>query len=214
MKSLAVAASVAQLFTAIAWAPAVAQGVRDGVRGEAALALGGPFVIFRDKVMDELKMTDEQRHKLSMRFQELAKNLGPFFDSFEKEKQADRVKKLAEHRQEAHKKLATFLKATLQPDQLKRFRQINIRYEGLFGLAEADRAEVVEELKLNEAQQRKLTAIAQELQKAIAPLKVPEGLEMARKIRREQNDKIKAILTEVQNKQLREILGQPFALNF
>ena len=82
------------------------------------------------------------------------------------------------------------------------------------GLAEADRAEVFKELKLDEEQQRKLAAIAKELQKAVATAKFPEDLPMLRKTRREQNDKIKALLTEVQSKQWQEILGQKFDVDF
>ena len=197
---------------------AAAQNWSDGIRGEFALALSGPFAIFRDKVMDELKMTFEQRQKLAARFKVQKTETGAFFDTIDAgllkgEKPADRNEKIAEHRKEAHKKLAPFLKETLQPEQLKRFRQINIRSEGLFGLAEADRAEVLKELKLDEEQQRKLTSRAQELQEAVAAAKFPEGMRSVRKIRREQNDKVQAILTEAQKKQWQEILGQPFELN-
>ena len=197
----------------VAAGPVAAQEVPEGARQSVALVLSGPFVVFRDKVMDELKITAEQREQLSKHILQQAMETSRIVEKIKEEKQADQVKQLAEHRQEAHKKLATFLKETLQPDQLKRFRQINIRYEGLFGLAEADRAEVLKELKLDAEQQRKLTALAQESQKADATAKFPEDLPMIRNIRRGQNDKIKALLTEVQNKQWQEILGQPFELN-
>ena len=170
--------------------------------------------------MDALKFTDEQREKLSKQVFEQIMETGPFLDSLQGEKPADREKKLAEHRQEAHKKLAVFLKETLKPDQLKRFRQINIRYEGLFGLAEADRAEVLQELKLDAEQQVKLTALVKELpgliQKAVLAAKLPddEAPKIVRKIRRAQDEKMKALLAEAQNKQWQEILGQPFEPNF
>ena len=204
------------LASAVCWivaaGPVAAQEVPENARQMVAIVLSGPFVVFRDKIMDELKLTDEQREKLSKHIFEQVMETGPFVDKIKEEKQADQVKKLAEHRQETHKKTAAFLKETLKPDQLKRFRQINVRYEGLFGLTEADRAEVVKELKLDAEQQGKLTALAQESQKVAATAKFPDELPLLRKVRREQNDKIKAILTEAQNKQWLEVLGQPFEL--
>ena len=212
------------LASAVCWivaaGPVAAQEVPEEARQSVALVLSGPFVVFRAKVMDELKITEEQREKLSKRIFEQVKETGPFLDNIKEDKQADRAKKLAEHRQEAHKKLAAFLKDSLQPDQLQRFRQINIRYEGLFGLAEANRAEVLQELKLDAEQQEKLTALVKELpgliQKAVLAAKLPddEAPKIVRKIRRAQDEKMKALLTEAQNKQWQESLGQPFEVDF
>ncbi|MGQ0635942.1 MAG: hypothetical protein ACT4QC_15120 [Planctomycetaceae bacterium] len=193
--------------------PVTGQEIADENRRDVAMVLSGPFVVFRAKVMDELKLTDEQREKLSNKILEQIMDTGPFLQSLQGEQPADQLKKLAEHRQEAHKRTAAFLKATLKPEQLKRFRQINIRYEGLFGLAEAERAEVLKELTLDTDQQQKLAALPQELQKAAATAKFPEDLPMLRKVRRELNDKVKAILTEAQNKHWQEILGPPFELS-
>jgi len=40
------------------------QQIPDEMRQGIAHGLGGPFVVFRDGVLDELKVSDEQRNKL------------------------------------------------------------------------------------------------------------------------------------------------------
>ena len=46
-------------------------------------ALGSPFIVFREKVLDELKVSDEQREKLMQHLMEQIMETGPFLDSLE-----------------------------------------------------------------------------------------------------------------------------------
>ena len=43
---------------------AAAQEVPEEQRKQVVEALGTPFILFRDKVLDELKVSDEQKEKL------------------------------------------------------------------------------------------------------------------------------------------------------
>ena len=75
----------------------------------------------------------------------------------------DREKKLNEHRNNAREKLATQVKEILNPEQLKRLRQLTLQQEGSFALGQDD---VRKELKITQEQMKKFMAVVQELQRA------------------------------------------------
>ena len=144
---------------------AVAQ-VPDENRKELVNALGTPFIVVRDKVLDELKVSDEQKEKLLQYMMEQIMETGPFLDSLAGAGE-EREKKLNEHRKKAHEKLAKVLKETLNADQLKRLRQIELQQERGFALGQA---ELVKELKITDQQRKQFVAITQEFQKKVQPL--------------------------------------------
>ena len=55
--------------------------VPDENRKQLVEALGTPFIVFREKVLDELKVSDEQREKLMQYAMEQIMETGPFLDS-------------------------------------------------------------------------------------------------------------------------------------
>ncbi len=194
-----------------------AQGVPDEARKEVVQAIGGNFLVFHDKVAEELKLSEEQKEKLDRELVERIQEAGPFFENLPNVKPPEeREKKLAAFRQKAREKLNTFLKETLKEDQRKRLRQIELQQEGPFVLG----GEIGKELKITDAQRKQFMAVAQELQKKIEPLikeaqsggKPEEIRPRMMKARREQEAKIVAILTDAQKKQWQEMLGKPFDL--
>ena len=72
------------LASAVCWivaaGPVAAQEVPENARQMVGMVLSGPYVVFRAKVMDELKITDDQREKLSKRIFEQVEETGPFLD--------------------------------------------------------------------------------------------------------------------------------------
>src|SRR5262245_16562420 len=120
LMALAVSALVCQSFQS-----AAAQ-VPDENRKQVVEALGAPFVVFRDKVLDELKVSDDQREKLMQHVQEQIMETGPFLDALP-ESGPEREKKLNEHRKKALEKLAKHLKDVLEPGQLNRLRQVTLQ---------------------------------------------------------------------------------------
>ena len=62
---------------------AAAQEPPDEQRKQVVEALGPPFIVFREKVLDELKVSDEQREKLMQRVMEQIMETGPFLDSLQ-----------------------------------------------------------------------------------------------------------------------------------
>ena len=108
--------------------PRAAAQVPDENRKELVEALGPPFIVFREKVLDELKVSEEQKEKLMQHLMERIMETGPFLDSL-KDAGPEREKKLNEHRTNAREKLAKQLKEVLQPEQLNRLRQVTLQQE-------------------------------------------------------------------------------------
>jgi predicted metalloprotease len=185
-------------------------------RKQVVEALGAPFVVFRESVLDELKVSDEQKEKLMQYLMEQIMETGPFLDSLEKAGQ-QREKKLAEHRKNALEKLAKHVNEVLEPGQLKRLRQVTLQQEGSFALGQD---EVRKDLKITQEQMMKFMAVVQELQKQVEPLVKqaqsggnPEGIRpKIEQLRKDHAQKLEAILNDAQKKQWKELLGPPFEL--
>jgi hypothetical protein len=179
-------------------------------------ALGSPFIVVRDKVLDELKATDEQRDKLLQYMMEQIMETGPFLDSL-KEDTPDREKKLDEHRRNAHKKLAKQLNEVFKPEQLKRYRQITRQQEGGLALGQP---EIQKELKITQDQVKKFMAVMQELNKSVEPLVKqaheggnPEEIRpKIEELRKDYAKKLVGVLTDSQKEQWQQLLGPPFEL--
>jgi hypothetical protein len=120
-------------------------------RKQVVEALGPPFIVFRDAVLDELKVSDEQREKLMQHIRDRIMETGPFLESLAQAGE-EREKKLNEHKKIALEKLAKHLKEVLEPEQLKRLRQVTLQVEGAFALGQDD---VRKELKITQEQMMK-----------------------------------------------------------
>jgi hypothetical protein len=185
-------------------------------RKQVVEALGPPFIVFREKVLDELKVSDEQKEKLMQHLMEQIMETGPFLDALT-ETGPEREKKLNEHRKHAKEKLDKLLKEVLQPGQRNRLRQVTLQQEGGFALGQED---VRKELKISQQQMMKFMAIVQDLQKNVEALIKeaqaggnPEEIRpKIEKLRKDHAQKLEAVLTDAQKKQWKELLGPPFEL--
>jgi hypothetical protein len=211
LMALAVAALCGLSFPRIA-----AAQVPDENRQQLVEALGTPFIVFRDKVLDEIKVSDDQREKLMQLLMERIMQTGPFLDSLQ-QAGPEREKMLAEHKKNAREKLAKDLNKVLQPDQLKRLRQVTLQQEGSFALGQDD---VRKELKITPEQLKQFMAIMQDLQKKVVPLVKqaqsggnPEEIRpKIEQLRKDRGKKLEAVLTAAQKKQWKDLLGPPFEL--
>jgi hypothetical protein len=195
---------------------AVAQVPPDEQRKEVVNALGIPFIAFREKVLDELKVSDDQKEKLMQHLMEQIMETGPFLDSLA-ETGPEREKKLNEHRKNALEKLAKHLKEVLQPDQRKRLRQVTLQQEGGFALGQDD---IRKALEITPEQLKKFMAMTHELQTSVErvvkeaqsggnPEEIRPKIE---RLRKDHAKKFEAVLTDVQKTQWKEMLGPPFQL--
>ncbi|HLJ12204.1 MAG TPA: hypothetical protein VKU82_13505 [Planctomycetaceae bacterium] len=184
-----------------------------------AQQLGGSFLVFRDKVQEELKLTSEQRAKVEEHLQELHPELVQLFQSIDGLKQEERENELKAYRPKAQEKLAAFLKMALNDDQRKRLRQLELQQEGAFVLLHGDAA-IARDLKITDEQRRQFMAVVQDLQKKVEPLikeaqsggNPREIRPKIMKIRREHEGKIESLLTDAQKNQWKEMLGKPLTL--
>ena len=157
------------------------------------------------KVEKELNLTDEQKDSIRKLMREMRPQPGDGRPSREEmEKRAEK----------AEKKLAEILK----PEQMKRYKEIRIQFQG--PEAFVANPEVVKALKLTDDQQKKVKDIQKETRKQIGELDRPdrdstpaerkEFIEKVQKIRKEAVDKCVEALTPDQQAKFKELRGKPF----
>ena len=185
-------------------------------RKQVVEALGPPFIVFREKVLDELKVSDEQKERLIPHLMDQIMETGPFLESLP-ESGPEREKKLGEHRKQAREKLAKLLDEVLRPEQRQRLRQVTLQQEGASALGQED---VRKELNITQEQLKKFMAISKEVHEKVQTL-VKEAqsggnpAEIRPKIeelRKDRARRLEAVLTDAQKKQWQELLGPPFEL--
>ena len=184
------------------------------------MALHGPFVVFREKVQEDLKLSTEQKEKVEEHLKERISDAMKFFQKIEGLKKEEREKELKAYRPKAQEKLAVFLKETLKDDQRKRLRQLELQQEGAFTLMNAE-GKIGKELKITDEQRKQFMAVVQDLQKKIAPLIKeaqsggdPKDIRpKIMKVRKDYEGKLVALLTDAQKKQWKEMLGKPLDLD-
>jgi len=167
------------------------------------------FVVFRDKVQDELKLTNEQKEKL----EEVLPEAMRFLQKIQGLKPEERKKELKAYRPKAREKLAAVTNETLDEGQRTRLRQLVMQREGLRN------GEIWNELQVTAEQQRQFMALIQQTQKETQSLmaelqksgKLKEIQPKVIKVREDLEDKLKALLTDAQKKQWEEMRGKPMA---
>jgi Asp-tRNA(Asn)/Glu-tRNA(Gln) amidotransferase C subunit len=208
------------VFVGLMCAQAAAQDIPQEARNDIAKNLHGPFMVFRDAVQEELKLTDEEKEKLEEHLREQLPDIMPFFESLQDVQGEEREAKLKAFRKKAHEKLTPVLKATLKQDQTKRLHQLMLQQEGALALWHGEPA-IGKELKITDEQRKQFMAIVQDLQKKVGPLikeaqsggDPQEIRPKVMKIKKEHEDQIEALLTDAQKKQWKEMLGKPVALD-
>jgi hypothetical protein len=180
--------------------------------------LGPPFLVFRDKVQEELRLSDEQKKKLEKRLQDTVQDAMQFFQRLGDKEPEERERELHAYKEKANENLTAFLQGLLQEEQLKRLRQVMLQRERLFALL--GNPEVGKELEITDQQRRQFVEVAQEFQKKFEPLmkeaqkggKPEEIRPKMMKLRKEQEDRIEALLSDAQKKQWKKLLGKPLDL--
>ncbi len=203
----------------LASAQAAAQEFPDEARKPLVEVLGGPFFVFRDKVQDELKLSHEQKQKLLEKFAEYVEATMKVFEKTKEAPPEEREKAMQEHRKESERKLSAMLKDMLDAGQQDRLFQLQLQQAGFFALIGENLA--FKPLKITDDQRRKLKEIVQAMEKKIEPLaregrtggNPEEILAKVKKVRKEHEGKIEAVLTDAQKKQWKELLGKPFDFN-
>jgi hypothetical protein len=179
--------------------------------------LGPRFVVFREKVQDELKLTVEQKSKLNARVFDIVQETQEFFMGLQDAKPEDRQRKHGEYSQKANEKLEKLLNNTLNDDQNTRLRQIGLQMEGLFAIGHPD---VSKELKITDDQRKQFMDVVESMQEKTEPLikEMQAGADPQEirpkmmKVRMEHDRRIDAFLTGAQKAKWKEMTGKPFDL--
>ncbi len=202
------------MFVGLACAQAAAQGIPEEALKTLRHDLGGSFLVSRDKVQEELKLTEEQKEKLEQHLRELLPDAMEFLQKIHGLKPEERKKELGAYRPRAQKKLAAVLKETLNEGQRKRLRQLELQREGLRD------GKIWKDLQLTDEQRKQFMAMMQQAQKQIEPLLEevrnggsPEEIQpKVVKIRDGLEAKLAAGLTDAQKKQWKDMRGKPMDL--
>jgi hypothetical protein len=193
-------------------------GAHEDAARMIAQALGGPFIVFRDKVQKELKLADKQDQKLREKFPDYVQETMKVLENLQDTKPQEREKAMQEHRRKSEEKLTAFLKGVLDAKQQKRLFQVQLQQAGAFGLMGENEAFV--KLKITDEQRKQIMGVAQEMHQKIEPLmkdaqsggNPAEIRPKVMKIRRQHESRIEALLSDAQKKQWKEMLGKPLDL--
>jgi hypothetical protein len=196
---------------------APAQDIPEEARRQVTGLLGSPFLVFRDKVQEDLQLSKEQKEKLDKHLQDTVQETMQFVQKLGERKPEERDRELQAYREKAQEKLSAVLRETLTEDQHKRLWQVVLQKEGLFALGHPD---IMKELELTGKQHQQFIEVVQAFQKAIEPLmkegqkggKPEEIHPKAIKIRKHYEEKIEAILSDAQKQKWKEFLGKPLDL--
>jgi hypothetical protein len=195
-------------------AAGVARAQDEATRKHILHTLGGPFIISRDKVQEELKLSGDQKQKLRETMTGSIQETMKVVQKLEGLTDGEREKEMQSHRRGSGEKFAAFLRETLTADQLQRFRQLQLQHDGPGALG---RPEVRQELNITDGQLRQFMGVIQEMQKKIEPLMKearsggnPQEIRPnVIKIRKDHEAMLEAILSAAQRKQWKDMLGKP-----
>jgi Spy/CpxP family protein refolding chaperone len=207
VRKLTILGSVALLFSGTAWAQ------DEQARKILPHELGGPFLVFRDKVQAELKLSDDQKQKIRETLPDYAPETMKTFAKLKDMEPEERQREMEPLRRRSRERFAAFLKGTLWTEQLTRLKQLELQHEGPGVLGRPD---IRKDLKITDGQWTQIMGVIQELQRKLQTLILEaqtkgnprEVLPRAIKLRNDYGIKVEAVLSDAQRKQWREMLGK------
>jgi hypothetical protein len=196
-------------------APSATKEVSEEALKKLRHDVGGSFIVSRDEVQEDLKLTAEQKEKLQALLGELVPDALRFFRKIQGLNPEDRKKELTAYRPKAQEKLAAKLTEILDGEQRTRLRQLELQREGLRN------GEIWKDLQITNEQRTKFMAMMRQAQQETQLLleklnkggTVQEIQPQVIKVRDDLEGKLEVLLTDTQKKQWHEMLGKPIDLN-
>jgi hypothetical protein len=188
----------------LAASPAFAQrgGFGNRTRGAADL-------VAIDKVQDELKLTDDQKAAFT-------KITDKYKDDLASARQNMDRQKMADLRKQQNADIEKAAPDVLKPDQLKRFKQLEVQIAGIQAFEKDD---VQTALKLTDDQKKTIKQSSEDLQKDITDLfqnvgqdrdKRREAMTKVRTMQQDAMDKVVTGLSDDQKKTWKDLNGDKF----
>lgn len=193
-------------------APAWAQQGRGFGRFGGGLG-GGAALLSNKGVQEELKATDEQAEKLNAFARETMERQRGEFQKLRDLSDDERREKMQELIQTRDAELQKGLSSILKPEQVKRFRQIELQQAGSNALM---MPRVQDALKLTDEQKSKLREVNEELGESMRD--AFQGFQSDRQgtmkkladLRKQATEKAANVLTAEQKSSWKEMTGEPF----
>ena len=174
---------------------------------------GGANMLTIPEVQTELKLTDEQKTKVTDAVQKLREarqsQAQPDFQSLSQE---ERQKLFADRRAEEDKAVNAILNA----DQQKRYHQLSLQQQGVSAVL-TDKS-LADELKITDEQRTKIQAIVADQREQMRSIFQGGGgggdrqamMQKMQEMRKQTDVKIAALLTDDQKSKWKEMTGAPF----
>lgn len=189
------------------------QEVPQEARNKLVHELGHAFIVFREPVQAELKLTGEQKAKLDQYLREQLPDAMQFFQKLNGLKHEEEERVRSDYSPKALAKLGPALKEILTESQRTRLQQMVMQREGLFGGGEAlEILHITQEQRqhfvavIQQTQQNKILPLMEEIQKGGNPAEIQRKV---LKMRHDLEVSLEALLTEAQKKQWTKLLGKP-----
>jgi Spy/CpxP family protein refolding chaperone len=173
---------------------------------------GGAMMLRMPEVQTELKLTDEQKTRVSEMLENLRGGQRGRFEDLRSLGPEEAQKRMADRRAQEEK----LVNGILTADQQKRFRQLQLQQQGVSALNDKS---VQDELKLTDEQRTKVQTIQSEQWESMRALfqsggeGPPDFAAIRPKLeamRKQSDDKLTAVLTAEQQRQWKAMLGPPF----
>ena len=196
--------------------PAGAQQPKHKGHGSRMPMGGGAGLVANQGVQKELKLTKEQTTKAEAVARAVREKYHGEFAKFEELDAQARFEKTAEIVQNMTSETNQGLADVLNPEQMKRYRQIQLQQLGLLAFTEPD---VQSKLKLSDEQVgriRKINAESQSQRREFAQVGGNRG-ELQKKVEtlgKDSMDKALAVLSADQKQVWKEMTGEPFDVRF
>ena len=198
--------------------PAVAQQPKHKGHGSRMPMGGGAGLVANQDVQKELKLTKEQTSKAEAVARAVREKYHGEFAKFEELDAQARFEKTAENVRNMTSETNKGLADVLKPEQMKRYRQIQLQQLGLMAFTEPD---VQSKLKLSDDQVGQIRSINADSQSQRRELAQGGGggnrAEMQKKgttLGKESMEKALAVLSADQKQAWQDMNGEPFEVRF
>jgi Spy/CpxP family protein refolding chaperone len=194
-------------------APAMAQGGRGFGGGMGGGS--GAMLLSNKSVQGEIKASSEQVEKLNALGEKLMTKQREEGAKLRDLDQAERMPKQQELTRTITADVKTGITDILKPEQVKRFEQLQLQQAGVmaFGMPR-----VQEGLKITDEQKTKIQGINQEYQPKMREIfgtlqdDREGGMKKLADLRKEQTEKVMAVLTAEQRTSYKDMTGEPFEI--
>jgi Spy/CpxP family protein refolding chaperone len=195
----------------------LAQSQQKG-KGRGGFGPGGGLagLLNNKSVQQEVKMTDEQVKKVADLVKETREKHKDDLESAKGLEGQERFQKMGEINKAINEELTKSLGDVLQPEQVKRVKQIAVQTQGVRAFSDET---VQKELKLTDDQKDKIKTINDDMRQEMQSIfsgggDREENRKKMQTLQKETMEKVSAVLTDDQKKTWKEMTGEPFEVKF